>query len=70
MELSKLKSTVGLVGKDGVMLKDESLFDKGEMVVVLSVESFEYFLAELKTIEENVKKSREWINEIKKIKGK
>ena len=68
--MNNLKTTVGFVGPEGVMLKNHSLFDKGEVVIVISAESFDEFFNDLKSIKENLKKSEQWIDEIKKIKEK
>jgi hypothetical protein len=68
--MNNLKTTVGFVGSEGVMLKDHSLFDKGDVVLVISAESFDEFFNDLKSVKENLKKSEEWIDEIKKIKEK
>ena len=68
--MSNIKSTVGFVGSAGVILKDQSVFEKGEVVIVLSAENFDKFLNELKLIESNLNKSKQWIDEIKKIKEK
>ncbi len=66
--MNNLKTTVGFVGPEGVTLKNHSLFDKGEVVIVISAESFDEFFNDLKSIKENLKKSEQWIDEIKKIK--
>lgn len=68
--MNNLKTTVGFVGTEGVMLKDHSLFDKGDVVIVISAESFDEFFNDLNSVIENLKKSEEWIDEIKKIKEK
>lgn len=64
----KLKSTVGFVGAEGVILKDHSAFDKGEVVVVISAKNLNEFLNEIMKIKENIAASERWINEIKEIK--
>ena len=63
-----LKSTTGFVGCEGVILKDHSAFEKGEIVIVLSVESFDEIFNELKSVKENLEKSKQWADEIAKIK--
>lgn len=63
-----LKSTFGFVGPEGVILKDHSVFGKGELVIVLSVESFDEIFNELKSVKENLEKSKQWVDEIAKIK--
>lgn len=65
--MSKLKSTVGFVGAEGVILKDHSAFDKGEVVVVISAENLNEFLNEIMKIKENIDASERWIDEIKEI---
>jgi len=67
--MGSLKSTVGCVGKDGVVLKDNSVFKEGEIVVVLSSDTFNEFIDDLKRILEDLDKSKNWIDEIKKIKS-
>jgi hypothetical protein len=66
--MSKLKSTVGFVGGDGIILKDHSIFDKGEVVVVISAPNIDDFLKEIMEIKENIDTSKRWIDEIKEIK--
>ncbi len=63
--MKSLKSTIGFVGKEGVMLKDHSNFKKGDVVIVISAESFDEFLKELKNIKEDLDDSKKWIDEIK-----
>ncbi len=65
--MSKLKSTVGFVGENGVVLKDHSVFDKGDVVVLISAENIDNFLEEIMKIKENIDTSKRWINEIKEI---
>ncbi len=65
--MSKLRSTVGCVGKECVVLKDNSVFKKGEIVVVLSSDDFNEFIDDIKKIIEDIDKSKRWINEIKKL---
>ena len=66
--MGKLKSTVGFVGADGVILKDHSLFDKGEIVVVISAENINEFINKIAGIKEDIESSKRWIDEIKEIK--
>jgi hypothetical protein len=66
--MNNLKSTVGFVGSEGVMLKDQSVFEKGEVVIVLSVDNFDEIFRELKAFKDDLEKSKEWIDEIKEIK--
>jgi hypothetical protein len=66
--MNNLKSTIGFVGPEGVKLKDPSVFKNGEVVIVLSAENFDDFFNQLNAVKENLKKSEEWIDEIKKIK--
>lgn len=66
--MNNLKSTVGFVSPEGVILKDHSVFENGDVVLVLSAESFEKFFNELKSVNESLEKSEHWIDEIKKIK--
>jgi uncharacterized protein (DUF169 family) len=66
--MSKLKSTVGFVGENGVVLKDHSVFDKGDVVVLISAENIDEILNELMKIKENINTGKRWINEIKEIK--
>ncbi|WP_414468801.1 hypothetical protein [Methanobacterium sp. ACI-7] len=66
--MNNIKSTVGVVGSDGVMLKDETIFQKGELVVVISAKNLETLFEELNTVNDNLKKSKEWIKEIEKMK--
>ena len=47
------------------MLKDHSAFKKGDVVLVISAESFDDFFNELNEVKENLEKSKEWINNIK-----
>ncbi|MGB9937003.1 MAG: hypothetical protein ACPK7O_04735 [Methanobacterium sp.] len=65
--MNNIKSTVGLVGSNGVMLKNESIFEKGELVLVISAQNFEKLFEELNEVNDNLKKSKEWIKEIEKI---
>ena len=66
--MKKINSTIGLVSSEGVILKEHSAFKKGEIVIVISAESFEDFFNELNEVKKDLEKSKEWINEIKKIK--
>lgn len=66
--MNKLKSTVGYVGSEGVMLEDHSTFDKGEIVIVISVESFDEFFSQLNEVKKNLDKSKKWIEEIENVK--
>ena len=66
--MSKLKSTVGFVGENGVVLKDHSVFDKGDIVVVISAENIDEILDEIMKIKENINTGKRWIDEIKEIK--
>ena len=63
--MKEFNLTVGYVGLDGVVLKDHSAFKKGDVVLVISAESFDDFFNELNEIKENLEKSKEWINNIK-----
>lgn len=65
--MSKLGATVGFVGEEGVILKDHSAFDKGEIVVVISAKNIEEFLEELTGIKESIEASKRWIDEIKEM---
>lgn len=65
--MSKLKSTVGFVGENGVVLKDHSVFDKGDVVVLISAENINELLGELMEIKENIDMSKRWMDEIKEI---
>ncbi|OEC84461.1 MULTISPECIES: hypothetical protein [Methanobacterium] len=65
--MGKLKSTVGFVGENGVVLKDHSVFDKGDVVVLISAENINELLGELMEIKENMDMSKRWIDEIKEI---
>ncbi len=66
--MDKLRSTVGFVGEGGVILKDHSVFDKGEVVVLISAENIDEFLEEILKIKESINSSKRWIDEIKEIK--
>ncbi len=66
--MGNLRSTIGCVGKDCVVLKDNSTFKKGEIVVVLSPDDVNEFIEMMKQISEDVDTSKRWINEIKKLK--
>ena len=66
--MSKLKSTVGFVGENGVVLEDHSVFDKGDVVVLISAENINEILEEIKKIKENIDMSKRWMDEIKEIK--
>jgi hypothetical protein len=65
--MNKLKSTVGFVGENGVVLKDHSVFDKGDVVVLISAENINELLGELMKIKENIDMSKRWMGEIKEI---
>lgn len=65
--MDKLKTTMGLVGKDGIILKDHSTFNEGEVVVVISAENFNKLLENMINIKENIESSKVWINEIKEM---
>ncbi|WP_424355797.1 hypothetical protein [Methanobacterium sp. MBAC-LM] len=65
--MSKLKSTVGFVGENGVVLKDHSVFDKGDIVIVISAENINELLGELMEIKGNIDISKRWMDEIKEI---
>ncbi len=65
--MSKLKSTVGFVGENGVVLKDHSVFDKGDIVIVISAENINELLGELMEIKGNIDMSKRWMDEIKEI---
>ena len=65
--MNKLKSTVGFVGENGVVLKDHSVFDKGDVVVLISAENINELLGELMKIKENIDLSKRWMGEIKEI---
>ena len=64
--MKKLNLTVGYVGLDGVVLKEHSAFNKGDVVLVISAESFDDFFNELKEIKNELEKSKEWIDDIKR----
>ena len=66
--MNNLKSTVGFVGSEGVMLKDQSVFEKGEVVIVLSADNFDEIFRELIAFKDDLEKSKEWIDEINEIK--
>ena len=65
--MGKLRSTVGFVGEDRVVLKDHSVFEKGEVVVLISAENIDEFLNEILKIKENIDASKRWIDKIKEI---
>lgn len=65
--MDKLKSTVGFVGENGVVLKDHSVFDKGDVVVLISAENINEILEEIMKIEKNIDASKRWIDEIREI---
>ena len=65
--MNKLKSTVGFVGENGVVLKDHSVFDKGDVVVLISAENIDEILNEIMKIKENINMGKRWIDEIKEI---
>jgi len=66
--MGKSRSTIGFVGEDGVILKDHSVFDKGEVVVVISTENIYEILNEMLEIQGNIESSKRWIDGIKEIK--
>ena len=68
--MKSLKSTIGFVGSEGVMLKDDSIFKKGEMVIVLSTENFNNLFNQLNEIKKELDKSKDWIDEIEQMKNK
>jgi len=63
--MGKIRSTVGFVGEEGVILKDHSVFDKGDIVVVTSAKSIDELLNDIIRIKESIDASKRWINEIK-----
>lgn len=65
--MGKLRSTVGFVGEEGVVLKDHSVFSKGEIVVVISAHNIDDFLNEIMEIKESIESSKRWIEKIKEI---
>lgn len=65
--MKNLKSTVGFLGDEGVILKDHSTFKKGDVVIVISAESFDEFLKDLKLVKAELDDSKKWINEIKEM---
>lgn len=65
--MDKLKNTIGLVGKEGIILKDHSTFKEGEVVIVISAENFNEILENMINIKENIESSKVWINEIKEM---
>ena len=65
--MDKLKATIGFVGNEGIILKDHSKFNKGEVVVVISAENFDEFYESLVELKEDIDASKVWINEIKDI---
>ncbi|MEN6292665.1 MAG: hypothetical protein ABFC34_05520 [Methanobacterium sp.] len=65
--MSKLKSTVGFVGENGVVLKDHSVFEKGDVVVLISAENIDEILDEIMKIKENIDMSKRWMDDIKEI---
>jgi hypothetical protein len=65
--MGKLRSTVGFVGEGGVVLKDHSVFEKGEVVVLISAENIDEFLNEILKIKESIDASKRWIDKIKEI---
>lgn len=65
--MNKLKSTVGFVGENGVVLKDHSVFDKGDVVVLISAENIDEILNEIMKIKESIDMSKRWMDEIKEI---
>ncbi len=65
--MNKLKSTVGFVGENGVVLKDHSVFDKGDVVVLISAENIDEILDEIMKIKKDIDMSKRWMDEIKEI---
>lgn len=65
--MDKLINTIGLVGKDGIILKDHSTFNEGEVVIVISAENFNEILENMINIKENIEYSKVWIDEIKEM---
>ena len=65
--MDKLKNTIGLVGKEGIILKDHSTFNEGEVVIVISAEKFNEILENMINIKENIEYSKVWIDEIKEM---
>ena len=63
--MNKLKSTVGFVGENGVVLKDHSVFDKGDVVVLISAENIDEILNEIMKIKEDIDVSKRWMDDIK-----
>ncbi len=66
--MKQSKSTVGYVSPEGVILKDHSVFNNGELVVVLSAQSVDEFFNSINEFKINLEKSKKWRDEIKKIK--
>ena len=65
--MGKLKTTVGFVGENGVVLKDHSVFDKGDVVVLISAENIDEILDEIMKIKKDIDMSKCWMDEIKEI---
>jgi len=65
--MGKSRATIGFVGEEGVILKDHSVFDKGEIVVVISAETVDELLNEIVELKESINASKRWIDEIKEI---
>jgi len=65
--MGKLKTTVGFVGENGVVLKDHSVFDKGDVVVLISAENIDEILDEIMKIKKDIDMSKRWMDEIKEI---
>lgn len=65
--MKKLKSTVGYVSPEGVTLKDHSVFNNGDLVVVISAQSVDEFFNSLNEFKINLEKSKKWLEEIKKL---
>ena len=63
--MNKLMSTVGFVGENGVVLKDHSVFDKGDVVVLISAENIDEILNEIMKIKEDIDVSKRWMDDIK-----
>lgn len=67
--MNKLRSTVGFVGVDSVILKDHNAFKKGDVVLVISADIIDDFLNEIMEIKDNIDTSKGWIEEIKETKA-
>ncbi|MBI5680786.1 MAG: hypothetical protein HZC47_07840 [Methanobacterium sp.] len=67
--MNKIKSTIGFVGTDSVILKDHNAFEKGDLVLVISADNFDELLSGMMEIKDNINISKSWIDEIKEIKA-